>query len=180
MLNNLLLYRLVVVNGSAAALLVWAWMQGYVETVVYGDTSRITYAIIALFAIGMWSIALRSWKVSKAFNAIKRGDVADLSPVKFIAKGDHIDDISMWLVTLGLIGTVVGFIMAIGALDTGALATAQGVQQSISQMMGGMKVAIYTTLVGSVLGLWLDVNRRILKTATICMIEDNEEMEIPV
>lgn len=179
MLSNLLVYRMIIVNCSAVALLAWATVQGYVETVVFGDTSRITYAIIALFLIGMWSIVIRSWKVSKAFNAVKRGEYNNISPVKFIAKGDHIDDISMWLVTLGLIGTVVGFIMAIGALDTGALSTAQGVQQSISQMMGGMKVAIYTTLVGSVLGLWLDVNRRILKTATICMIDDNEEAGIP-
>lgn len=179
MLNNLLVYRLIVVNAAASALLIWAWMQGYVTTVVVGDDSKITYAIIALFLVGMWSITARSYRVSKALNALKRGELNSLSPVKFIAKGDHIDDISMWLVTLGLIGTVVGFIMAIGALDTGALATAQGVQESISKMMGGMKVAIYTTLVGSVLGLWLDVNRRILKTATICMIEDNEDAGIP-
>ncbi len=32
--------------------------------------------------------------------------------------------------------------------------------------VGGMSVALYTTLVGALLGLWLTVNYRILSTGT--------------
>ena len=175
MLNNLLVYRLIVVNACAAAMLFWAWAQGHIQTVVLGDESNISYAIIALFLVGMFSIVARSYRVAKALNTLKRGGAEKINPEKFVAKGDHIDEIATWLVTLGLIGTVVGFIIALSAMSGGNLTTAQGVQQMIGDMTAGMQVAIYTTLVGSVLGFWLEVNKRILKTATICMLTDNED-----
>lgn len=172
MLSNLLIYRLLILNISAVAVMVWAGLQGYVREVIVGDTSRITVAIIVLFLIGMWSIGVRTWKVSTSLNRLKAGKTVDADGIKFLAKGEHIDDISSWLVTLGLLGTVVGFIMALASMDQSAMSTAQGVQQSIGQLVGGMKVAIYTTLAGGVFGLWLDINRRILKTATVLMIQD--------
>jgi hypothetical protein len=175
MLNNLLVYRLIVVNACAAAMLFWAWAQGHIQTVILGDDTKITYAIIALFAAGMWSILARAYRVTLALNTLKRGGTNRINPEKFVAKGDHIDEIATWLVTLGLIGTVVGFIIALSAMSGGNLVTAQGVQQMIGKMTAGMQVAIYTTLVGSVLGFWLEVNKRILKTATICMLTDNED-----
>lgn len=174
MLRNLLIYRIFIFNACATALFAWSFVKGYVQEIVVGDTSRITVAIAVLFAIGMWSIGVRTLKVSKALNDLKSGKPVNPDGVKFIAKGEHIDDISNWLVTLGLLGTVVGFIMALASMDQNAMSTAQGVQQSIGQLVGGMKVAIYTTLVGGVFGLWLDVNRRILKTATLCMLADSE------
>jgi hypothetical protein len=170
--KNHLAYRLVIFNACAAAVLGWAAIQGYVQEIVAGDTSGITYAIIALFLIGMWSIGARTLRVTRHMNGIKRGEAVDVSAAKFLAKGEHIDDISGWLVTLGLLGTVVGFIMALTSMDQSALTTAGGVQQSIGQLVGGMKVAIFTTLSGGICGLWLDINRRILRTATVCMLED--------
>lgn len=173
MLNNLLIYRMLVVNTCVAALFIWATMQGYVQTIIEGDSSRITLGIIGLFAIGIWSLGVRTFKVSTVLNRLKRGEAVSVDAAKFIAKGEHIDDISGWLVTLGLIGTVVGFIMALSSMDQGAMATAQGVQAAIGKLVEGMQVAIYTTLAGAFFGLWIDINRRILKTATILMIEDS-------
>lgn len=175
MLNNLLIYRMLIVNACVGAFLVWAGIQGYVGEIVWGDTSRITLAIIGLFAIGMWSLGVRTFKVSKMLNRLKEGKNVDISSVKFAAKGEHIDDISGWLVTLGLIGTVIGFIMALSSMDQSAMATAQGVQGAIGTLVEGMQVAIYTTLAGAFFGLWLDINRRILKTATALMLEDAKE-----
>jgi hypothetical protein len=172
MLKNLLVYRLVIFNACCIALVVWGAMRGYVQEVVLGDTSRITYVIIALFLAGMWSVGARTLRVSRLLNDIKAKKKVDPDGIKFVAKGEHIDDISGWLVTLGLLGTVIGFIMALTSMDQSALSTASGVQQSIGQLVGGMRVAIFTTLSGGVFGLWLDINRRILKTATVCMLAD--------
>src|SRR3546814_12331199 len=163
MLQNLLVYRLIVVNFFAMAMLFWAWSQGHVQTVIRGDESKLTYAIVLLFLVGMCSIVARAYRVAKALNTLKRGGANKINPEKFVAKGDHIDEIATWLVTLGLIGTVVGFIVALSALSGGNLTNAQGIQVMIGKMTAGMQAAIYTTLAGSVLGFWLEVNKRNLQ-----------------
>lgn len=172
MLNNLLIYRLLVVNFCGACLVAWATVQGYTMEIIREDTSYISLVIIGLFLAGLYTVSTRAYKVSKNLNALKAGQSIDVNSVKFLAKGEHVNDISNWLVTLGLLGTVIGFIMALASMDQGQMATAAGVQASIGQLVGGMKVAIYTTLVGAFFGLWLDVNRRILATATVLMLED--------
>ena len=48
-----------------------------------------------------------------------------------------------------------------------ALGNCRADEKAIAQLIGGMSVALYTTLVGSVLHIWLVVNHRILTTGTI-------------
>ncbi len=60
---------------------------------------------------------------------------------------------SIWLfantcVKIGLIGTVVGFIMAIGVLPGIDFTSIGNVQSLMVEMSGGLSVALYTTLVG--------------------------------
>lgn len=172
MLNNLLLYRILIVNVCGAAILVWAGLQGYIREIYTEDSSHISMVIVVLFLVGLWSVHTRAGKVSKSLNELKAGRKVDVDAVKFLAKGEHINDIANWLVTLGLIGTVVGIIMALSSIDPNTMASATGVQTAIGHLIGGMKVAVYTTLVGAYFGLWLEINRRVLTTATILMIED--------
>jgi flagellar motor component MotA len=61
-------------------------------------------------------------------------------------------------VTLGLIGNVVGFILALQNIDTGSLGTAEGVQKVAASLLAGMGVAFCSTLVGAVAALWISVN----------------------
>lgn len=167
MLHNLLLYKLVVINLCAAAAVVYAWQHGFVQMVYAADTSYICYAITALFAVGLLSVFQRALKVSHALNAIKTGEHPFINAAKFLAKGDYIADIAQWLAVLGLTGTVVGFIMALNDINVDGDPKAM-----VAQLIGGMAVAFYTTLAGGVTGLWLELNNRILKTATACMVED--------
>ncbi len=73
-------------------------------------------------------------------------------------------DIAIWLVTLGLIGNIIGFVIAVEGLDLSGGADAA--LTAVGQMLGGMKIAFYTTLIGTACGLWIDVQFRILSTAT--------------
>ena len=61
------------------------------------------------------------------------------------------------LVRLGLVGTIIGFILILGTLSGGADVTAENIQTLLISMSGGMGVALYTTLAGlvtaSLLGL---------------------------
>jgi hypothetical protein len=177
--SNHLVYKLVILNACGAAGVVWGYSQGYVQTLFQGDTTGIGYGIVALFAVGLAAVAERSYKVGKALNALKTwhatieaGGFPGKKPdgSKFTAKQAYIGDIAVWLVTLGLIGNIVGFAIAISNLDLSGGADAA--LQAIGQMVAGMKIAFYVTLIGTALGLWIDVNFRILTTATDLFAKD--------
>lgn len=170
MLHNLLLYKLVVINLCAMAGLVYAWQLGLVQMVYAADTSYICYAITVLFFAGLFSVFQRAWKVSRAMNSAKSGTPEAVNGTKFIAKGDHIADVAQWLAVLGLVGTIVGFIMALNGISADMEPKAL-----IGQLISGMAVAFYTTLAGAVTGLWLELNNRILLTAATCMVEDSRQ-----
>ncbi|MEQ8805654.1 MAG: MotA/TolQ/ExbB proton channel family protein, partial [Rhodospirillales bacterium] len=74
------------------------------------------------------------------------------------------------LVLLGLIGTVIGFIIALSGVDPTAASDANKVGAMVATLISGMSVALNTTLVGSVLYVWLIVNHRILATGTVRLL----------
>lgn len=180
MLNNLLLYRLIILNVLGAVGVAWAWSEGLVAPLFAGDPTRLTVAIAVLFVVGLFSVFARAAKVARLMNVVKMYGPGQCSSVtlrvgpwgKFLEKAEHIGDISNWLVTLGLIGTLVGLFIALTHIDASALATPEGIQKTITQFMTGMSVAITTSIVGGVAALWLEVNRRILTTASVCLVED--------
>ena len=70
------------------------------------------------------------------------------------------------LVFLGLVGTVIGFIVALSGIDPQASAQVDEVASMVSTLVAGMSIALYTTLFGAVLHVWLMVKHRILATGT--------------
>ena len=55
------------------------------------------------------------------------------------------------LVFLGLVGTVIGFIVALSSVDPGTISIAKAVGPLVANLIQGMSIALYTTLVGAVL-----------------------------
>ncbi len=55
------------------------------------------------------------------------------------------------LVFLGLVGTVIGFIVALSGVDPGTISIAKVVGPLVANLIQGMSIALYTTLVGAVL-----------------------------
>jgi MotA/TolQ/ExbB proton channel family len=80
------------------------------------------------------------------------------------------------LVLLGLIGTVVGFIMALSGVDPDTVGDAAAIAPMVSNLIEGMGVALYTTLVGSVLNIWLMLNCRLLETASVSLVTQLVEL----
>jgi biopolymer transport protein ExbB/TolQ len=74
------------------------------------------------------------------------------------------------LVILGLIGTVIGFIVALSGVDPKAVADVNAIAPMVSTLIGGMSIALHTTLIGAVLNVWLMVNYRLLETGTVQLI----------
>ena len=55
------------------------------------------------------------------------------------------------LVFLGLVGTVIGFIVALSGVDPVTISIAKAVGPLVANLIQGMSIALYTTLVGAVL-----------------------------
>ena len=80
------------------------------------------------------------------------------------------------LVLLGLIGTVIGFIITLSGVDPAQASDARAIAPMVANLIEGMSVALYTTLVGAVFNLWLTANFRLLATGTVNLIADLVEL----
>jgi biopolymer transport protein ExbB/TolQ len=74
------------------------------------------------------------------------------------------------LVFLGLIGTVIGFIIGLSGIDAAATSDVDKIAPMITELINGMSVALYTTLLGAVLNIWLNVNLRILSDGAVRLL----------
>lgn len=117
--------------------LVVLYYTGFYEELKEKDTTYISFIIIAIYMIA--SVYLGKVSLDK-----DRGKPVD----KGINAGYYIYDL---LPILGLIGTVVGFIMMFGGsfaeINT---SDAQSVRDALLTMALGISTALYTTLVGMV------------------------------
>lgn len=170
MLRNLLAYRLLILNGLGIAALAAAAMNGLVLPFIATDATHILLVAIPLFCAAMVSLFVRAGKVSSGINALKSGARVSVNKTKFAEKSAHLDDICIWLVTLALLANIIGFTMAVSG--GGDLSSADGLIKLAAQFLGGMLIAFHTTTVCLVCALWLSINIRILRTATVCFLED--------
>lgn len=187
--RRLLLFRLAIVNLVALALLGAAWGQGWVGVVLATDVARLILVIAIVFLGGLALAGWRALQISRELDAAESGDPFSREPFERIAwacavsaesRRTLIDAFSMRLFTriapvrhianslvfLGLIGTVIGFIIALSGVNPETAADTSAVAPMVSTLIEGMSMALYTTLVGAVLNIWLMVNYRLLSGAT--------------
>ncbi|MAZ17869.1 MAG: hypothetical protein CL535_16260 [Ahrensia sp.] len=162
MMHNHLIYRLIIVTTAGAALLYAAHSLGYIAPLFKSDASYLSYAIAALFAFGLASTFTRAARVGRALNLRYTAPIDQRNVAKMDAKNAHIADISGWLLQLGFLGTVIGLWIALAGLSA----------DNTDALIIGLKTAVGTTILGGFLSLWTDINRRMLDTATECLVED--------
>jgi hypothetical protein len=167
MLTNLLIYRFILVNTLLFALTMALWWNGYLAPIFQTDLSHVTFAIAALFAVGWFGTAREIVVASRQLNAAKSGPTParESERDKDLAKVEWLASVSEWLVGLGLVGTVIGFIIALSSVDQSALLQASGAQSAVATLMSGMRTALNTTVLGASLAMWHEVNQRMLRTA---------------
>lgn len=186
--------RLGLFNLGALALIGAAFGEGWVQGMFRADTTGITYAIAVVFLAGLGFALLRGFGVAReigcarsgrgcaqswadayleaiagrdasaralAAQALRSEVAARIAPVRHIASS---------LVMLGLIGTVVGFIMALSGISTTMTPDVGAVSGMIARLISGMSVALYTTLEGAVLSLWLTVNHQMLSAGAARLV----------
>ncbi|HRK77865.1 MAG TPA: MotA/TolQ/ExbB proton channel family protein [Thiobacillus sp.] len=186
--DYLLFYRWLALNVVGFAILWVFHMNGMVEPVFLGDSSYIVYVIAGLFLYGMVLCGFRVWKTSRELNWVKRGDkgklkefadksrqadresVKEAFEIKLFARISFVKYISSSLVMLGLLGTVIGFIMVLTNIPANAVGDAAQVGKLVGALTNGMGVALYTTLVGAITNLWLNANYNMLRTGVVNLI----------
>jgi hypothetical protein len=191
MRSYLLVLRFAAFNVVALALLAVIWLEGWIGRVVEVDVTRITSGIAVVFAAG-WLISVhRVLHCSRELNAATgpgsgapsralwyrelaakarpegRGAIADCLRSRLYARIAVVRTIANSLVILGLIGTVIGFIIALSGVDATAVADVGAIGPMVSTLIEGMAVALYTTLVGAIFHVWLLVNYQVLATGTV-------------
>ena len=174
MLKNLLIYRLVIFNVLCGAGLAWAWQRGFVADMFLRDESRMTYVATALFLLGTLSLFFRSAKVSHALNRIKSGAPVRINAAKFTEKNAHLDDVGDLIVTAGLAGTAIGVVMMLHSFNAESLSDPSKVVETATMLGNGIGTAFRSTIVSAIAWMAHIVNLRMLKTATVLMLEDSK------
>jgi len=186
--DYLLFYRWLALNVVGFGILGVFHMNGMVVPVFLADSSYIVYVIAGLFLYGMVLCGFRVWKTSRELNWVKRGDkgklkefadksrqadresVKEAFEIKLFARISFVKYISSSLVMLGLLGTVIGFIMVLTNIPPNAVGDAAQVGKLVGALTNGMGVALYTTLVGAITNLWLNANYNMLRTGVVNLI----------
>lgn len=199
MASGSVLLRATILAGVIAVGLFVTWERGVLATIVAGDSSYLSLIILALYVIATAHWLRLCAEVSRETDWLAResgesrpegavGELLDVlvnhTPVERFqtttllktledevinrhAAGHFIVDA---LLKLGLLGTIIGFILML--MPIGALTDFDPsmMQRVLSAMSGGMGVSLYTTLVGLVTHLLLRGQYWLLDSAASAMV----------
>lgn len=187
----LLVLRIALLNIVAFGLLVAVYLQGWLDGATVGHTGWLCGVIFLVFLFGLGACVVRASRVSLELNDLRAGVIHPGSrAAKYLSSiagrsaesrslsanalrmrmGNHISLVrhtANSLVFLGLVGTVIGFIIALSGVDPESSMAVDNIAPMVTTLIHGMSIALYTTLLGAVLHLWLMVNYRMLATATM-------------
>jgi len=190
----LLLVRFALFNVVAAAVLAAVYLQGWLDGVLDAHLAELSGLIFLVFLYGFGLCGIKVWRHSVELNDLKTGTPApDSRAAKYLARIGTaapesranlvtalrlrltgrivvVRNIANALVLLGLIGTVIGFIIALSGVDPQSATQVENVAAMVSTLINGMSVALNTTLVGAVLYVWLIVNYGILTGGAVDLL----------
>jgi len=128
--------RCVVLQVIGGAGIVGLWIAGFANRPFVGENAFLCWLIVGMAALGILCLFLRRW-----------------ADVQWLAT--HV-------VRVGLLGTVIGLIVAFAAAKSGGSTDPSEVRPMIAAVVDGMYVSLYATLLGIATNLWLKINLRLL------------------
>jgi hypothetical protein len=130
------LSRFAVLQAIGAAGIAGLWMAGLAQKPFAGDNAFLCWLIVGMGALGVLCVLLQRW-----------------ADVQWLAT--HV-------VRIGLLGTVIGLIIAFSAARSGDTSDPSAIRPLIASVIDGMYVSLYATLLGIATNLWLKINLRLL------------------
>lgn len=203
--------RAIIFNAACISLVAYIYQDGRIDAVLKFDTLYISRTIAGLGILGLGTIMIRIFQISRELNIVKKyRGLMDLGGDKKAAdewlrstnsrvaefiqgyrrvlpedKSIFVENFKMiiasklsifgsvgeWATTLGLLGTVVGFRVALefmtGLKDINLLVT------FVQNISGGLMIAIDTTIVGICAAIVLHVNLKwILQPGAVQLISE--------
>jgi hypothetical protein len=153
----------------------WLQRRGLWRALVDGDPSGISMGIALLATlVTLWcgrrarELARQAAPASpwrRAHTSERRHDAA--LALQWLAERTHGPHETAWwfcgaTLKLGLLGTVVGFIVMASQIGQTVSFELDQIQTLLRQMTGGMAIALYTTLVGLIGNLWIGLQLMLL------------------
>ncbi len=197
--RSLLLLRFTLLNVLAFALLGVAYSQGYVHRVIQADQTYLSVVIFLVFLVGLVLCAQRIWQTNSEIDAINspsglkskginhlvsainsasadsRANLSGSMRLRLAHRISVVRHLGNTLVLLGLIGTVLGFIIALSGVNPEQASDVNAIAPMVSTLIQGMSTALYTTLIGSILNVWLMANYQLLSGGTVHLIGSLQE-----
>jgi len=130
------LSRAVVLQAIGAAMIVGLWIAGLAGKPFEGNNGPLCWIIVGMGLLGIGCVFAQRW-----------------NDVQWLAT--HV-------VRIGLLGTVVGLIIAFSAAGQSGSANPDEIKPLIAAVVNGMYVSLYATLLGISTNLWLKINLRLL------------------
>jgi hypothetical protein len=153
----------------------WLQVRGLWRALVEGDPSGISVGIALLSALVTLWCGVRARVLAhqaapgsewRRAHADERTRDAGLAPQLLADRTHGAHETAWWFcgatLKLGLLGTVVGFIVMASQIGQSASFEIDQIQTLLKQMTTGMAIALYTTLVGLIGNLWLGLQLMLL------------------
>ena len=183
-------YRLfchfIAINLVGLGFLGLAYLNGWFSKVIEADSSYISIVILTLFTLALLSATQRVLILSNELDRLQAGRSQRLADYRkslqhssgatralemtLFSRITHLRTVGNGLVVLGLIGTVIGFILVAGEVNSETATDVDQVGSLVGALLHGMGVAFYTTLVGAIFSLWLSLNYQILHSGTVALL----------
>jgi hypothetical protein len=174
-----------VLAGVALFAAWWLQARGLWRALLEGDPSGISMAIVALAVVVTLWCGRRAWQLqaqaaaSSPWRRAYEGARAHApeQAAALLAEHSHGPHETAWwfaasAIKLGLLGTVVGFIVMASRIGAMPGFDVDQIQALLKQMMAGMAIALYTTLVGLTANLWLGLQLLLLDRAADRIVAD--------
>ena len=189
---------------TSMELFIWFYLHdvGLLAQLILSDKSGVSLLIIAFYTLTSIHFIYSSLVVSRQFMEVEERsdrcnniainkyfkdlttqtlnndriqsllDVLDIRIRSRYSFGFLIADLMM---KLGLLGTVIGFIIMLGSLSDLNSVDISVMQKLLADMSNGMKIALYTTLTGMLAGIFLNAKYNFLDWAADHLINDLKE-----
>lgn len=147
---------------TVAMALVVSWNAGVLNHAWNTDMLHLSKLIFLVFLFGQYKAMSLALLISKCIN---NGLV--FYPPALQHQKDTLYFIQDMLTVLGLVGTVVGFILGFGAMDPTTLSDISQLPAVIGALLIGLSTALYTTLIGAVCSLIMGMQMRVIEKAAL-------------
>lgn len=189
--------RFSLLNLIGFSLLGSAYLLGLVDTVIAADRTHLCLVIFGVFLAGFGLSAWKIWQTNREMNSLRsfsgsrlpvsaphiasilasdvenRAHLIDALRIRLSHRINVVRHLASNLVLLGLIGTVLGFIIALTGVVPEQAGDVSAITPMVASLVEGMSTALYTTLVGAILHVWLNANYQLLVSNTVRLIESS-------